>query len=355
MYRTTNRLLPVGVLFAALIVTAQAWGAPGGDKVRLWPDNLFGVDFVSASVGYVSGYAGTLLRTRDGGRTWQWSHAGVDELLRRMAFVDEEHGWAVGHRGSILNTEDGGESWAIQHQQAGVYLRDIAFFDRKQGWAVGHDATILVTGDGGETWQQQALTGFKGRDLPRLHGVVALDAERAVVVGEFGVVAVTADGGATWPVQKAATNKTLLDVAHLGGEVFVVAGLDGTLLRLQPGAADAEAADERLTASLIQVDTQEHFFAVTDAGHGRALATGRSVVTLIEGEGVTHLVPDATIQLPFTWFAGVDLGTDDRFWLVGIRGAIASGSLSEGRFSSAAALGSSDNVRAGGAGREVEQ
>lgn len=339
--RASKKLLLLMLLGLLGCPTVAVTDAP---KLRLWPDNLFGIDFVSPEIGFVSGYAGTLLRTRDGGQSWQWSHAGVDELLRRISFVDENHGWAVGHRGSIVKTSDGGDSWVIQHQQAGVYLRDIEFFDRDHGWVVGHDATILYTHDGGATWAAQHLTGFKGRDLPRLHGIAVLDAGTAVVVGEFGVVAVTEDRGATWNVQKPATNKTLLDIARVGAKAFLAVGLDGTLLQISTAAA-GKGRSGQFTVNAIEAGTNEHLFAIASAGHGRALATGRSTVALIDGDTVTGFVPDETIQLPFTWFAGVDIGADERFWLVGIRGAIASGLLSDGRFSSAAVLGLTSNVR----------
>eukprot|EP00657_Telonema_sp_P-1_P011465 TRINITY_DN6599_c0_g1_i1.p1 TRINITY_DN6599_c0_g1~~TRINITY_DN6599_c0_g1_i1.p1 ORF type:complete len:118 (+),score=15.64 TRINITY_DN6599_c0_g1_i1:117-470(+) len=74
------------------------------------------------------------------------------------------------------------------------YLRDIAFADKNNGWAVGHGSTIWHTADGGKIWTKQTLTGFEGRDLPRLHGVVAKDANNAILVGEFGTIAYTENG-----------------------------------------------------------------------------------------------------------------------------------------------------------------
>jgi len=336
------------VVLLCVIILAASFGqaASRASKERLWPDNLFGVDFVSPSVGYVSGYAGSLLRTRDGGQTWEWSQVGVDELLRRVVFVNETQGWVVGHRGTILHTDNGGNSWHVQHRVPGIYLRDIAFADSKHGWAVGHEATILHTDDGGMTWHPQSLIGYKGRDLPRLHGVTAINAQRAVLVGEFGVVAITNNGGATWFVQKTGTNKTLLDVSDSDDDAFVAAGVDGVLLSIdiKPEVEKSNSDNPVVITAIIESHTVEPFFAITRWGKGRTLVAGRSVVALIDNGEVTHLAPDSSIQLPFAWYGGVDVDGEDRFWLVGVRGAIASGSLSEGGFSRAGGLGVSDNV-----------
>lgn len=363
-------LLRRWLIWAAVSCPAVALAFDAGERVRLWPDNLFGVDFPTADVGFISGYAGTVLRTDDGGANWVWSQVGVNELLRRIAFVDTQHGWAVGHRGSVLHTSDSGATWQVQTQQQNTYLRDVTFVDGNRGWVVGHEATILATVDGGSTWQPQQLTGFTGRDLPRLHAVSAIDASRAMLVGEFGVAAYTDNGGATWQVFDAGTKKTLLSLAHLGDGVFLAGGLDGTLVRLEPAASpeampdmaepDSPSRDDTppasYTARSLATKTTEHFFAVTAAGNGRALATGRAVLRLVDGDAVTQVAVDNSIQLPFTWFGGAEVTSDGQLWLVGIRGTIAAGQLNAdaGAVSLHAALGRSDTIRTAAGSRRAK-
>ena len=365
-----RRLLRQGLIWAAVSCPAVALAFDADERVRLWPDNLFGVDFPTADVGFISGYAGTVLRTDDGGENWVWSQVGVNELLRRIAFVDTQHGWAVGHRGSVLHTSDSGATWQVQTQQQNTYLRDVTFVDGNRGWAVGHEATILATVDGGSTWQPQQLTGFTGRDLPRLHAVSAIDASRAMLVGEFGVAAYTENGGATWQVFDAGTKKTLLSLAHLGDGVFLAGGLDGTLVRLEPTAArgasphaaepDAPGGDAAAaapyTARALATMTTEHFFAVADAGNGRAVATGRAVLRLTDGDAVTPVTVDDSIQLPFTWFAGAEVTSDGQLFLVGIRGIIAGGQLDDetGAVGLRGALGRSDTIRIAAGSRQAK-
>ena len=348
-----NAATRVGMLFVLLTCAGNATAENSREKLRLWPDNLFGVSFPSPDTGFVSGYAGTLLRTIDGGQTWSWSNVGINELLRRIAFVSDKRGWAIGHRGTILRTTDGGTSWDVQARQTGIYLRDVRFADDDHGWVVGHDATILRTRDGGESWQAQGLTGFKGRDMPRLHAISTIDTTRAMLVGEFGVAAYTADGGETWRVFDTGIKKTLLALTHLGDGAFLAGGLDGTLVRLEPSKVKESAPMTEdappgvpYTVSTIDSGTTEHYFDVSAVGDGRAVAVGRAILSMIGTDGeVTPIGVDDTLQLAFTWFGGADVADNGQLWLVGIRGIIAGGSIGDGRsISRRASLGHSESI-----------
>lgn len=238
----------VRVISAALLACTMSMAAYAADESadqgkfhRFWPDNLYAVDFVSDKVGFIAGYSGSLFKTEDGGETWGGIYMGSNELIRHLSFVDESNGWAVGHRGSIFHTSDGGINWEIQKTDEDNYLRDISFADLNNGWAVGHGSVIWHTSDGGKTWENQHLTGFEGRDLPRLHGVVAKDANTAILVGEFGMVAHTENAGDLWLVSYNAEPGTLLSVAPQGGGAIAV-GLDGGIYALT--IATEEQRDE---------------------------------------------------------------------------------------------------------------
>ena len=183
-----------------------------------------------------------------------------------------------------------------------------------------------------------------------------------MLVGEFGVAAYTADGGTTWQVFDTGTKKTLLALAHLGRGTFLTAGLDGTLMRLEPAiessgvspdSAGQDTARDLVsptpyTSRAIDADTTEHFFAVSAVNDGRAIAAGRAVLRLVDGDAVTSVDVDESIQLPFSWFGGADVASSGQLWLVGIRGTIASGNVTEqesGLVSIRAALGRSDSIK----------
>jgi hypothetical protein len=68
---------------------------------------LTSVNFVDANNGWISGYSGTLLKTTNGGTTWE-AQSGTSNLLTDVYFTDAFNGWAVGDNGTILHTTNGG-------------------------------------------------------------------------------------------------------------------------------------------------------------------------------------------------------------------------------------------------------
>lgn len=331
---------------------------------RFWPDNLYAVDFVNDKTGFIAGYSGSLFRTQDGGETWDGIYLGVSELIRHVSFVDEKTGWAVGHQGSILHTSDGGTTWETQKKDEGIYLRDISFADKNNGWAVGHAAKIWHTSDGGKNWDSQSLTGFGGRDLPRLHSVVAKDANSAILVGEFGVVAHTENAGKLWMVSYNPHKNTILSVAK-NDQGAVAVGLDGGIFNIALASdeqrAEVKAIEEKRLAKIeakaikkaqrrkkvyvpkvveplpeteidyyitkIDSGTKEHIYDVSETPNGDAIAVGAHTVVKISADTVTALTPMNDFPLPFVWVGGVSVTPSGDIWAAGIRGMIVKGQL----------------------------
>lgn len=398
----------IGLLCAqalAFLVTgiATAENGASGDQNqfhRFWPDNLYAVEFVSDEVGFIAGYSGSVFKTEDGGETWGAIYIGANELIRHLSFVDDTNGWAVGHRGSIFHTADGGLTWETQLQDKGNYLRDIAFADKNNGWAVGHGSTIWHTADGGKNWTKQTLTGFEGRDLPRLHGVVAKDANNAILVGEFGTIAYTENGGELWLVVYNANSGTLLSIANQGAGAIAV-GLDGGVyaitveteaqkafikeIRANKLAKEEEQARKKAKRRgkeyvpkevvelpeteigyfVTQIDSgiSNHLYDVSSTTSGQAIAVGASMVLKISKSeavstiaqevqevqdptfSITNLTPAETFPLPFVWIGGVDVTESGDIWAAGLRGMIVKGGLESMTFGEKLNIAASENVK----------
>ena len=66
---------------------------------------------------WIAGTPGThVLHSPDGGTTWQVCATGQSLPIRALTFQDENRGWAVGALGTILATRDGGRTWTGQRQ-----------------------------------------------------------------------------------------------------------------------------------------------------------------------------------------------------------------------------------------------
>lgn len=126
-------------------------------------NDLYSVDFINDYKGIAVGETGTILKTSDGGITWQKITSSFANNLRGVCFYDEEHAVAVGSGGQIIFTENGGNTWTT-HWLPGIqwdlYAVDIT--PDGKGIASGQQSTILYTMNGGLNWNivQEQIPGF---------------------------------------------------------------------------------------------------------------------------------------------------------------------------------------------------
>lgn len=128
------------------------------------------VQFLDADFGWAVGERGTILKTTNGGRTWEViPYTGI-ERLEAVHFINSRTGWISGgvtnpgsHRsiGCLIVTEDGGETWKRLTPSGIPVLTRIRFFNDKIGWGVGlatdfHPSGIYLTKDGGRSWVSES-------------------------------------------------------------------------------------------------------------------------------------------------------------------------------------------------------
>ncbi len=99
-----------------------------------------------------------LLMARGVTKAQQWKElqTGVTEDLYGVCCIDTNMVFVCGQNGVILKTEDGGNSWQEKYRQSGYHWYKIKFVDSNVGFSFGRDnnykGKLLKTIDGGETW-----------------------------------------------------------------------------------------------------------------------------------------------------------------------------------------------------------
>ncbi|WEK33463.1 MAG: YCF48-related protein [Candidatus Pseudobacter hemicellulosilyticus] len=127
--------------------------------------SLRGLSVVNDQVIWVSGSAGTVGRSIDGGKTWEWhtvpgfekrEFRDIEAFDARRALII-----AIAEPAYILETMDGGKNWkpVFTDSTKGMFLDAIDFLNAKEGIVVGDpigDSVFLATTkNGGKTWQRQ--------------------------------------------------------------------------------------------------------------------------------------------------------------------------------------------------------
>ncbi len=159
-------------------------------------DTYYGIAFPSASVGYIVGGGGIILKTTDGGSTWVDQTLPVPDSFFDVFFLDENTGWAVGDNGAIVYTINGGTNW-IEHSQSKVLttadLNTVYFVD-DYGWTGGDSEDIFRTTDGGTTWYLVEALGSNSE----VEGISFVDTLVGYAAVDGDGIIYSTDGGLNW-------------------------------------------------------------------------------------------------------------------------------------------------------------
>ena len=213
-----------------------------------------GLDVLSRRVVWVAGSAGTVLRTVDGGRSWQdvSPAAAVGPSGERLLFRDveafsarEAQALAIGPgaESQVWRTRDGGSTWRATFVNADpdAFYDCMAFLDRRHGLVMGDPVDgrwqILRTSDGGRSW----------RLLPKRLLPAALD-------GEFGFAA----------------SGTCLTASGPRHAWFAGGGAAARVFRSSDGGLTWQVADTPLAAS----PDGGGIFSLAFRGRSRGIAVG---------------------------------------------------------------------------------
>lgn len=124
-------------------------------------------------------------------QVWVKQNSGTTKLLYMPFFTDQNNGTIVGQQGTILRTTDGGITWNSQYSTTLHSLTSVYFSNANNGVAVGASGTVLKTEDSGETWVNQN-SGFVFNFITALSFV---NSNVGVAVGENGLIIKTTDRG----------------------------------------------------------------------------------------------------------------------------------------------------------------
>lgn len=189
---------------------------------------LMDVWFSDEQQGWAAGAFGTLLRTSNGGRSWEdWSYKveNPEELhFNGVAGDDTGAVYLASEWGYVFRSDSGGESWKIV--ETGY---DGSFFGVEVNptsgsvFAYGLLGTIYRSRDLGNSWQALE-SGTRGS----LFGAAVAADGSMVFVGLDGAVQLTRDDGNSFVTLNQGPRRSLLGVAPLRSGSFMVTGAGGS-------------------------------------------------------------------------------------------------------------------------------
>ncbi|SER11022.1 Uncharacterized protein SAMN04488038_11640 [Solimonas aquatica] len=234
----------------------------------------------------VSGQMGTVLIGEAGGK---WRAVQTPTKMRLLAIDQNSQGLAVavGQFGTILRSRDGGDTWqAVAPQWHGYtghefepQLYDVVVDERGRVTVVGEFGLIIRSDDGGDSWRLlwRAESPVEDVPAPALWALTLGEDGVGYAVGQEGLIVKTADDGRSWRKLDSGTHSGLQGVQMVAGGQVLAIGIRELLESRDGGATWQRLAGEDISTEWYQgLAAPQSGSAVLAVGHsGRVLRIRR--------------------------------------------------------------------------------
>ena len=142
-----------------------------------------------------SGYDGLILRSTDGGETFAQVTSGVGNGvdLWGLQMINDTLGWVCGLNQTLLKTTNAGQSWQIFTTGLNQHYWALDFINDRYGMIACGDGKVLKSTDGGNNWLE-----IQGGDARAFYTIDIIDSLHIIAAGALGKNIYSSDGGLTW-------------------------------------------------------------------------------------------------------------------------------------------------------------
>jgi photosystem II stability/assembly factor-like uncharacterized protein len=203
------------ITFSQFSLAQQGWYQLNSGTTQ----SFSSVYFTSGDTGYVAGANGRILKTTNGGLSWDTQTSGTTIGLGSIRFTNDSTGYILGSANNlciILKTTNGGLNW-FQQFTGTTPLWSIYFVDLNTGYGVG-SYTFAKTTNAGVNWY------FQNSNIYGLSNIYFTDANTGYVCGTDGRIMKTISGGFSWNTLVSNTNLSLSSVFFPNASTGYIAG-----------------------------------------------------------------------------------------------------------------------------------
>ncbi|MFZ4622334.1 MAG: Kelch repeat-containing protein [Bacteroidota bacterium] len=256
--------------------------------------------FFSGDTGFLavgnSAYSSSkILRTVNGGISWDTVLSGNNSWISYLNFPDRTRGYATASNGNVLRTTDGGSHWMTVGTGSGLWMSGIHFFDKDNGFAGGGDfntggGTIYKTTNGGTNWQ--TMTVNYGASIIRFVSATTGFAIGSNSSWNVKKVILTADGGASWSLDPAAKER-MNDLTFPNVSTGYAVGDSGVIMKYAAPTAVTHSPDVLPGNFVLRQNYPNPFNPTTTINYQIPAETqvnlsvydllGRVVITIVDG------------------------------------------------------------------------
>lgn len=185
---------------------------------------------------WAGGHDSTIIFSADGGRTWELQNYDPErqQPIMDIYFFDEKNGFAIGAYGLMLRTYDGGITWEDQDIGGeGWHLNAIADLGAGNLVIAGEAGFSYYSNDGGDSWTPVEMP-YPGS----MFGVIAAG-PCVTTFGLRGNVQESCDDGVSWQELETPVQYSLAGGAYRDGVTLLAGNSGQILIRREDGSFEA--------------------------------------------------------------------------------------------------------------------
>lgn len=183
------------------------------------------IDMINGNLGYIAG-AGipNLMKTTDGGQSWQSSEHSSNAALFDVLFTSATHGYTCGN--NFYFSHNAGASWDFSYC---YHSHGVGMYDDQNGWTFTINKIFKVAGGGEDLIHQ--LTVNKSV----LSAISVVSPAKVYVTGRHVMILTTDDGGINWRDISSGTHQNLHSVFFLDDNIGWAGGSGRVILNTHDG------------------------------------------------------------------------------------------------------------------------
>ena len=274
-------------------------------------DNLL-LDVVRANGRLVAvGEFGHIIYSDDRGETWTQAETVPTQVtLTTVAFPTDKVGFAAGHDTTIVKTEDGGVTWErVYHDfDAETPIFGLYFDTPQPGLAVGAFSLVLETNDGGEPWEQRDVVDGGDYDY-HLNDIFQAKDGTIYIAAEFGNVFRSTDKGASFQAIKTPYEGSFWSGLGLADGSVLVYGMRGNVYH---------TVDAGETWAKVPTDTKKSFGGGVQLDSGDIILVGLNGAVAYSSDGGNSFL--TTSRRDREGYNAVADGPDGKIVIFGVPG-----------------------------------
>ncbi|NVJ59290.1 MAG: hypothetical protein HWE27_02815 [Gammaproteobacteria bacterium] len=278
------------------VLAAKAKKSTLLDIVQLSPDKLVAV-----------GERGHVLLSEDKGQKWRQVTTPTQAMLTAVTFVDQNTGYAVGHNQVIIKTTDGGDTWQLMYERPADIdypaFMDVWFRNAEWGLAVGAYGLMVETRNGGQDWAEVDNSNLENLEIggfPHFYSI-SFDkkSERLYMAGELGSVSVSEDYGDNWEKINSPYTGSFFNIGVSASGSIHAMGLRGHLFRSTDQGVTWQEIETNTTASInnmVEVEGSQIMYLAVDGVMLFSKDDGQTV-SIIQDNDRAGLMAGALVDL----------------------------------------------------------